>query len=116
MQCVASDIRDAFDADAAAALDGSTIARTTDGSVVVTDGPETVTLDNPEFNVRSFRSNLVLRWEWRAGSTLFLVWQQNRSARDERGVPVRGADLWDSFADSGDQFLALKINYWLPVR
>ena len=31
-----------------------------------------------DFNVRSFRSNLVLRWEWRPGSTLYLVWQQDR--------------------------------------
>jgi hypothetical protein len=30
---------------------------------------------NRDFNTRSFRSNAVLRWEWRPGSTLFVVWQ-----------------------------------------
>jgi hypothetical protein len=34
---------------------------------------------NPDFNVFEFRSNLVLRWEYVPGSTLFLVWSQGRS-------------------------------------
>ena len=33
-----------------------------------------------DFNVRSFRSNLVLRWEWRPGSIFYMVWQQDREA------------------------------------
>ena len=33
-----------------------------------------------DFNTKSFRSNVVLRWEWKPGSTLFVVWQQNRAA------------------------------------
>ena len=36
----------------------------------------TFTLRNRDFNSLSFRSNVVLRWEWRPGSTLFVVWQQ----------------------------------------
>ncbi len=34
---------------------------------------------NPDFNVFEFRSNLVLRWEYVPGSTLYLVWSQGRS-------------------------------------
>jgi hypothetical protein len=37
------------------------------------------TFADPGFNVRSLRGNAVLRWEYRPGSTLFLVWQQQRS-------------------------------------
>jgi hypothetical protein len=56
----------------------------------------------------------VLRWEWRAGSTLYAVWQQNRSAdRDPRRVRPRA--LWDAFDTSGESFFALKVSYWLPV-
>ena len=33
---------------------------------------------NPDFNVKSFRTTNVLRWEYRPGSTLFVVWQQAR--------------------------------------
>ncbi|MEM6771395.1 MAG: DUF5916 domain-containing protein, partial [Bacteroidota bacterium] len=31
---------------------------------------------DPDFNFVQFRSNLVIRWEYRMGSTLFFVWQQ----------------------------------------
>jgi hypothetical protein len=33
---------------------------------------------NPDFNVRSFRTTNVLRWEYRPGSAMFIVWQQGR--------------------------------------
>src|SRR5438309_1140935 len=36
------------------------------------------TFDNPDFRTRSLRSNAVLRWEYRPGSTLFVVWTQSR--------------------------------------
>ena len=36
-------------------------------------------VENPDFNFVEFRSNMVLRWEYTPGSTLFLVWNQNRS-------------------------------------
>ena len=71
---------------------------------------------NPDFNLLSFRSNLVLRWEWRPGSTLFLVWQADRGAEDGRGEPVGLGDWWDAFGAPGRNVLALKVSYWIPVR
>ena len=44
-----------------------------------------------DFQVRSFRSNLVLRWEWRPGSFFYLVWQQNRA--EEETTPRRAPRL-----------------------
>ena len=44
------------------------------------DGQTDYSFDNPNFNVRSFQSNLVVRWEYRPGSTLFLVWSQGRDS------------------------------------
>ena len=41
------------------------------------------TVNDQDFNARSFLGNAVLRWEWSPGSTLFLVWQQTRSLRLE---------------------------------
>lgn len=35
--------------------------------------------ENPDFNFVEFRSNMVLRWEYIPGSTLFLVWNQGRA-------------------------------------
>ena len=96
--------------------DGTTLERRADGSVIATDGPDAFTLASPDFNVRSFRSNLVLRWEWVRGSTLFLVWQQDRSERTTEGRLVRPSELWDALAGAGKNVFALKINYWLLVR
>jgi hypothetical protein len=95
--------------------DGTSIARDEGGAFVVTDGDSTFTISNPDFNVLSFRSNLVVRWEWLPGSTFFLVWQQNRSARDERGELVRVGALRDTLRAPGDNFFALKITYWMSV-
>lgn len=39
---------------------------------------------NYDFRIRSFRSTGVFRWEWRRGSTLFLIWQRNLSRYDDR--------------------------------
>jgi len=57
----------------------------------------------------------VLRWEFRPGSTLFLVWQQNREGEDDPGRLVRGKSLWESLQAKGEDFIAIKISYWIPV-
>ena len=57
----------------------------TAASTVTADG-STFTLRNRDFNTLSFRSNVVLRWEWRPGSTLYVVWQQNRSPAAKSSV------------------------------
>jgi hypothetical protein len=95
--------------------DGTTITKHAEG-FTVTDGTDTFELENRDFNVRSFRSNFVLRWEWRRGSTLFLVWQQDRSSEEEQGGFVTPGSLFDSLSARGDNFLALKVSYWLPVN
>lgn len=95
--------------------DGTTIARPDSlGQRTVTDGTASFTLPHSDFNVRSFRSNAVVRWEWRPGSTLFLVWQQDRFSQVPDGDAVRPHGVWDAVNADGTQFLALKISYWLP--
>jgi hypothetical protein len=93
--------------------DGTTAERQPNGSLLVTDGTETFTIANRDFNIRSFRSNAVLRWEWRPGSTLFLVWQQDRFAQERHGRFVGPGALWETLEASGDNFLAIKATYWL---
>jgi len=56
--------------------EGTTLVVNEDGSQTVTADGSTFTLRNRDFNTLSFRSNVVLRWEWRPGSTLFVVWPQ----------------------------------------
>ena len=93
--------------------DGTTIERLADGSYGVTDGDDTFTLPNRDFNVRSFRSTVVLRWEWRPGSTLYLVWQQNRQSRVSEGQHVGFGDLFESLSAAGDNIFAVKTSLWM---
>ncbi len=94
--------------------DGTILVKQPDGSRFVTDGATSFTIDNPDFNVLSFRSNLVLRWEWQPGSTFFLVWQQDRFADATHDVGPRS--LFDSFSAQGSNFVALKVSYWLAAN
>ena len=57
----------------------------------------------------------MLRWEWRPGSTLFLVWQQSRYAHTAGGALVGPGSIFSGLSATGDNFFALKISYWLPV-
>ena len=95
--------------------DGTTIERRPDGDYEVTDGADTFVLTNLDFNVRSFRSTSVLRWEWRPGSTLYVVWQQDRSGVEEIGARSGPGDLFRSLTASGDNFFAVKVSYWLGL-
>jgi len=81
----------------------------------VTDGDETFSLDDYDFNTISFRSNLVMRWELRPGSTLFVVWQRNLSDYANIGDPVNVSDMFSSLGAAGQNILAIKLSYWLPM-
>jgi hypothetical protein len=70
------------------------------------------TVRNRDFNVQSFRSNLVLRWEYRPGSTLYLVWQQDRETEEPLRSRVGLGDMFGSFGASGDNFFAIKASFW----
>jgi hypothetical protein len=63
--------------------------------------------------VREFRSTTVLRWEYRAGSTLYLAWSQGRSLRDTAPSFNLGRDMDALFAREGTHTLMLKASYWL---
>jgi hypothetical protein len=69
--------------------------------------------DNPDFNVKSFRTTNVLRWEYKPGSTLFVVWQQ---ARENTAVPGGfrfGRDVRDIFGVPPRNTFLVKLAYWL---
>ena len=53
--------------------------------------------DNPDFNYRSFRTTNVLRWEYRPGSTLFVVWQHAREGSVADGTFRFRRDFHDLF-------------------
>lgn len=93
--------------------DGTQLTRTADGDLAVSDGGASFVVQNPDFNVRSFRSNVVLRWEWVPGSTAYLVWQQDRFEERARIATVQPAGLLQAFGAPGTNVLAIKVSYWL---
>ena len=95
--------------------DGTDILVLPDNRRQVFDGPDQFVLANRDFNVRSFRSTSVLRWEWRPGSTLYLVWQQDRADRDPVGRTADLEDLVGSFGAVGNNYFAIKASYWLGL-
>ena len=95
---------------------GTSIVRNANGTRTVTDGASTFALSALDFNRLSFRSNLVLRWEWLPGSTAFLIWQQSRAGQDATGRLIRLHDLGNVVQAPGDNFLVAKISYLLGVR
>ena len=96
-----------------------TIARDSTGLYTIDpDGPgpsPSFSLGDPNFNYRSLIGNAVLRWEYRPGSAIYLVWQQRRSdvqpigdfdfSRDFRGILDKGPE----------NIVAVKATYWLGM-
>lgn len=88
------------------------------GVSVDDDDEAEYTWTQPDFNVKELRSNLVLRWEYRPGSTLFLVWSQGRQNYDGPGAFRLDRDfgrLFDSGRSPTTNVLLLKVNYWLDL-
>ena len=71
-------------------------------------------IDQENFVVRSLRGNAVLRWEWRPGSTLFLVWQQQREREIDQLSTLRfGRDLRALARIRPENVFMIKLSYWL---
>ena len=71
---------------------------------------------NADFTVLSFRSTNVLRWEFKPGSTMFVVWQQGREGfRPESGFRF-GRDYGDIFSTpSANAFLGKDVILAQPM-
>ncbi len=78
------------------------------------DGPgpaEPFSFYNPDFNVKSLRGTVVLRWEYRPGSILYLVWTQNRADYSHPGEFDFYRDFVDMLTAPGDNIFLIKITY-----
>jgi hypothetical protein len=104
--------------------DAGTITRGEDGRYLIDpvgNGAKTFSVSDRDFNFQSLIGNAVLRWEWRPGSTLFLVWQQGRSQRLTPGLgdhegrygDFRWGDAGDLFGLKPENTFMIKVAYWL---
>ncbi|VBB45742.1 conserved exported hypothetical protein [uncultured Paludibacter sp.] len=76
-----------------------------------TDGMADYSFDKPDYNAYFFLSNLVYRWEYKPGSTLYLVWSQGRDNYINRGVFSTGKDLKDVFSIYPNNVFLIKWSY-----
>ena len=82
------------------------------------DGDGEYGWDAPDFNVKELRSNTVLRWEYRPGSTLFVVWSHGRQNFDDPGRFRLRRDFGRLFSSDDappTNVLLVKVNYWLNL-
>ena len=69
------------------------------------DGTEDYQINSTDFNYKAFLSNLIIRWEYNPGSSIYLVWSQSRN-----GMDSTGAMYWKDF---GSIFTARPANIFL---
>ena len=69
--------------------------------------------NKPDFNVKEFLSNLVMRWEYRPGSTLYLVWSQSRSGFENNGSFDFSRDFEGLFDEKAYNVFLVKLSYRL---
>ncbi len=76
----------------------------------------TAATGNDDFNFRSMRGSAVVRWEFRPGSAMYIVWNENRSDYVEGVGNFRMRRDFGALPDapSQDVFL-IKFSYWLPI-
>jgi Domain of unknown function (DUF5916)/Carbohydrate family 9 binding domain-like len=68
---------------------------------------------DPNFNVRNLRGNAVLRWEYRPGSAIFVVWQQQRSDFEPIGDFDTTRDIGAIFRTVPTNVFLVKATYWV---
>ncbi len=77
-------------------------------------GAPTFAFADPTFTFRSLRGNAVLRWEYRPGSTLFVVWTRSSRIPDlPRGNIQFSDDAGDLFQGPAENIFLVKVSYWL---
>ena len=96
--------------------DGSTISYSDSDEEYTVDpdgpGPAPVfSFENPDFNFKSLRGTIVLRWEYLPGSILYFVWTQNRVDEANPGDFNFRRDMGDLFTAPGDNIFLIKISY-----
>lgn len=76
-------------------------------------GNQLYTFDQPDFNVKEFLSNMVVRWEYLPGSTIYLVWSQTRDQSVSNGNFNLHNDFKTLFDDKPYNVFLLKMSFRL---
>ena len=89
--------------------------RLADGRYAVQTEKEHFSFADPDFSFNEFRSNLVARWEYLPGSTLYLVWEHSMSNNDAYFRSGWGSNLDRMFGLPTTNVFMVKLNYWFNL-
>ena len=83
---------------------------------ITEQGGKRFEFEYPDFKFLQFRSNLVIRWEYMPGSTLYLVWSQGRTDVFSDDINfTTGSGLRDLFRLHPHDVFLLKFTYRLKI-
>lgn len=94
---------------------GSDNITLTDGTYNVSRDGASYSFANPDFSFNEFRSNLVIRWEYMRGSTMYLVWENTVSNNTSKIIGKWGDNLNQMFTQPATNTIMLKVNYWFSL-
>jgi hypothetical protein len=77
------------------------------------DGTADYSFNKPDFNFVQFRSNLIVRWEYRAGSELYFVWSQSNTpdVTNDLDSPIAKSLFENAFAEQARNIFLIKWTY-----
>ena len=75
----------------------------------------TFDVGRPDFDFLQLRSTLVLRWEYRPGSSFFAIWSHGRTGDGDNGHFGIGRDLGLLGDAPGENVIMVKANYWIGL-
>lgn len=71
---------------------------------------------NSDYNYSALNSTLLLRWEYRPGSTLYMVWTRSRPEIDESVNNFSfSRDFKRLFSNNSQNVFLVKASYWLSI-
>jgi hypothetical protein len=71
--------------------------------------------NNPDFNFKSFRANIVFRWELLPGSVFYLVWTHDKTNFDNPGKFNFGRDFRNLWRSEANNIFLAKFSYWIDL-
>ena len=97
-------------------LEGRSLVR--DGDTFTATNPSMAeggrfSFDRPDFSFRQLRSTIVLRWEYRPGSSVFAIWSHGRTSDEADGRFALGRDLRALGRADAENVVMVKANYWI---
>jgi hypothetical protein len=89
------------------------IRATSDGSLAIGTATGPLSIGRPDYVFEQLNANALLRWEYRPGSTLFVVWSQGRTADADPTSFDIGAQSRDLFRTPATNVLLVKVSHWM---